>query len=181
MASPPFKLDRLSRFKIVEKDGNPTQSFQRLWQKLCEKIEAQEAQQDQQIADILAARKEDARTASYTATSDFLTGTDAGSDASVLIDDHTRIYPGDAVSDLNLHGIAAVTGLAFSTQYFLYYDDTTLTNATPVVHATTVEATAQVGAANGRHFLGKVTTPANGAPDVPGGGTTPPGNDSPLP
>lgn len=174
-----FALDRLSRFKIVEKDGTPTQSFQRLWQKMCETIEAQETAQDQAIADILAARKEDARTASYTSTAP-LTATDAGSDASIVIANHTRIYPGSDIADLALTGIATLTGLAFSTEYWLYYDDTTLANATPVVHATTVEATAQVGAAAGRHFLGKVTTPANGAPDTSGGGTIPPGYDSPL-
>lgn len=203
MASQPFKLDRLSRFKIVEKDGNPTQSFQRLWQKMCETIEAQETTQDAQIAAIVAAQatataasRELARLNSYTDPSSVLSGTDEATGASITIAAHTRVYPVQGTIDVADVVIPApvtltleadgVTGIVNSLQYSVYYDDTTLVDTTPAykaVQTSTSHADAQPGAAAGRHFVGVVTTPANGAGGTSGTGGSPPGGgaDIPLP
>lgn len=51
-----FRLPRLRRdAAIVGKDGKPTTLFQRWWQSFIEKIEGQEATQDQMLADIALA------------------------------------------------------------------------------------------------------------------------------
>lgn len=99
-----------------------------------------------------------------------ITATDAGADVTVTISAHTRVY-GDGTSHAVNGG--SVTGLAYSTQYFIYYDDATFAAAAVTYLATTSEATAaQTGA---RHLVGAVTTPAAlGAPlnglyvDIPG-------------
>jgi hypothetical protein len=66
------------------------------------------------------------------------------------------------VPDVSITG-GTITGKAFSTRYYIYYDDTTLAVTAPTFVATTDSATAQVGAAAGRHFIGYVDTPADGA------------------
>ena len=54
-------------------------------------------------------------------------------------------------------------------------DDETLEDATPTYLATTTRADAQVGAGPGRHFVGTVTTPADGGGGTSGTGGFPPG------
>lgn len=135
--------------------------------------------------DATAAAREAARINSYTVPTIVLSAADAGTDATVTIDAHTRYYPVQGaidVPDLALSG-GMITGLAFSTAYWVYYDDTTLANAAPVYLAATNPTTAQVGTAAGRHFVGKITTPADGGTATTGtGGSTPPsgGGGDPL-
>lgn len=126
------------------------------------------------------AARETARINSYTEPTNLLTGVDLGAGvAKIQIVNHKRVYPvqGDIdVPDVDLAAVADVTGLANATDYFVYYDDDTLALTAPVAHATTVQKDAQVGAAPGRHFLGKVTTPAGGGGSTSGGGgSRPPG------
>jgi hypothetical protein len=104
---------------------------------------------------------------SHTVPTTILHAADVGADVTITIDAHTRVL-GDATS-LALTG-GAVTGLAFSTVYAGYYDDATLASTTPTYHFTTDLKTAQTVAAEGRFFLGIITTPANGAATVSGGG-----------
>jgi hypothetical protein len=92
---------------------------------------------------------------------------DVGADVTITIDAHTRVL-GDATS-LAIAG-GSVTGLAFSTVYAGYYDDATLASLTPTYHFTTDLKAAQTVAAEGRFFLGIITTPANGGATVSGGG-----------
>lgn len=198
-----FSIDRLSVFQIVGRDGKPTQAFQRLWQKMCETIEAQEALQDQAIADIIAAQatatassRELARINSYTDPGVVLSGKDQAVGASVEIAAHTRVYPVQGSIDVADVVIPApvsltleadgTTGIINATQYSVYYDDTTLADTTPdfkAVKSATNHGDAQPGAAAGRHFVGIVTTPANGAGDTTGTGGAPPGGgaDFPIP
>lgn len=106
-----------------------------------------------------------------------LSASDAGTSATITIATHTRVYPvegGIDVPDVIITG-GSLTGLAYSTTYFVYYDDTTLASTTPTFVATTSSATAQVGSAAGRHFVGYVTTPASGGGTTSGGGSAPPG------
>lgn len=107
--------------------------------------------------------------ASYTAPGSVLaTGHDTGSAARVTVADHTRVYPDMSV---NLSGLPAITGLAYATAYYLYYDDDSRAGGSPAIGATTDQAQAIPSAAHpGRHSLGSITTPAAGAADTTGGG-----------
>jgi hypothetical protein len=125
------------------------------------------------------AARETARIASYTVPTAVVTAADAGGGvAKISIADHTRIYPVEGnidVPDVAIAGVADVTALAYTTHYYLYYDDPTLAAVAPVVHATLDPKVAQAGYAPGRHYLGDVTTPAAGAAATSGDGPTPGG------
>lgn len=155
------------------------QELQVWWQRVVEAIEEQEAAQDAiitdlaaTVADILAVTKRDKRTASYTSPTAVLTASDAGASATITVASHTRVYS-DA-TELAITG-GTLTGLAYSTAYAVYYDDTTLADTTPTFVASTTIADGQVGAADGRHPLGVIMTPAAAGAPVSGGGSYPPG------
>jgi len=192
---PDFRLDRLSAPEaIVGTNFRPTQAMQRRWQVFCQKIEEAFDSLDQRIADIEAAQaaadaaqadataaaREAARINSYPNPGvGILSAADAGTDATITVANHTRVYPVQGsidVPDVTFTNTPFdITGLAHSTTYYVYYDDTTLAVTAPTFVATTSSATAQVGAANGRHFVGYITTPASGAGGTSGGGGAPPG------
>ena len=94
-------------------------------------------------------------------TSDLtLTATDAGTDATVNISAHTRIY-GDGSSVSVSAG--SITGLAYSTDYWVFYDDPTRAGGSVTYqHSTDPADAVQTG---DRHSVGAVTTPAAAAPD----------------
>ena len=191
-----FRLPRLPlTVQIVDpKTGRPTQRFQLWWQRFCEDIEAQEGAQDaaiaaQAAADSAIAAAAIASTAAVTAqsaadgansvasltnsgvTPNPLSATDAGANATIAVAAHTRIY-GDG-STLAIAGPVNITGLAYSTLFYVYYDDPTRADTTPT-YATTTSATtaAQTG---DRHLVGAVTTPAAAAPPTTGNEVQPPG------
>lgn len=143
-----------------------------------DQLDAQLAQIIQAQADATAAARETARLNSYPSPGvGILHAADVGSDVTITVDNHTRVYPVQGsidVPDVAITG-GTVTGQPFSTRIYVYYDDTTLANATPTFLATTTSATAQVGAAAGRHFLGYVDTPADGGAATGGTGGGPPG------
>jgi hypothetical protein len=103
-----------------------------------------------------------------------MTAADVGTDATVTVSAHTRNYPqpdGTTVS-VAVNG-GSVTGLAFSTLYYIYYDDAARAGGAVTYQATTTEANAaQIG---DRHTVGATRTPADGAADTGGSGTRPPG------
>lgn len=175
---PPRLLDRLSEH------NNKGVAFQKLWQSSAENIEAAFADIQSQLAQIQAAQadatasyRELARLNSYPNPGSVLTAADVGTDVTITIANHVRVYPVQGsidVPDVSITG-GTITGKAFSTRYFIYYDDTTLTNTAPTFIATTTSATAQVGAAAGRHFIGYVDTPADGGAPSGGQGGGPPG------
>jgi hypothetical protein len=68
-----------------------------------------------------------------------------------------------------------VTGLAYSTTYTIYYDQTSRAGGVVTYHATTDPNTGLANAAAGRHYCGKITTPAAGAGDTSGGVDPPSG------
>jgi hypothetical protein len=103
-----------------------------------------------------------------------ITATDAGADVTITISAHTRHYPqpdGTTV-DVAVSG-GSLTGRAYSTTYYVYYDDASRAGGAVTYQSTTSEATAaQIG---DRHTVGGVETPAAlGAPKT-GGYTRPPG------
>jgi hypothetical protein len=184
---------QLPRFQLnvplVGADGKPTQTFHQWWDTVAKNIESNFNALAQTVLDIQtalataqAAAREAARLTSYPSPGSVLTASDAGTDATITIAGHTRVYPVQGsidVPDVVLTG-GTITGRAYSTQYFIYYDDTTLANTTPTFLATTTSATAQVGAAAGRHFIGYVTTPASGGGSTGGTGGGPPGGGGGL-
>ncbi len=93
-----------------------------------------------------------------------ITATDAGTDVTIAISAHTRVY-GDG-DTLAIAGPTNLTGRAYSTTYFIYYDDPTRADTTPSYQTTTSEATA--AQAGDRHLVGKVLTPAAAAPPETG-------------
>lgn len=93
--------------------------------------------------------------------------TDAGTNATITISSHTRVYS-DGVQ-VSVSG-GSVTGLSYSTRYYVYYDDPEFDGGGVSYVATTVQAdSAQTG---NRHFVGTVVTPA--AAGAPQDGQTPP-------
>jgi hypothetical protein len=116
-------------------------------------------------------KRDDKITASSIIPAEVLSATDAGTDATITIANHTRIYGDDA--QLAVTG-AVLTGLAYSTTYGVYYDDTSTSDTTPTYHATTTPSNALNNFVAGRHFVGTVATPAAGGAAT-SGGASPPG------
>jgi hypothetical protein len=184
-ASVSRKLDRLN-------DNNSKGlAFKRLWQKNCEITEAnftdiaaaqasilaQLALITAAQADATAAAREAARISSYPNPGSILSAADVGTDCTITIANHVRVYPVQGsidVPDVSITG-GTLTGKAFSTRFYIYYDDTTLAVTAPTFVATTSSAMAQVGAAAGRHFLGYIDTPPDGGAGTSGEGGAPPG------
>jgi hypothetical protein len=106
---------------------------------------------------------------SYT-TGLVLTASDAGASATISITAHTRIY-GDGTSKAITAG--SVTGLAYSTDYRVYYDDPTRAGGVVAFIATTSITTA--AQAGDRHSVGAVKTPAALGVAIGGNPVFPPG------
>lgn len=181
----PLQLPRLrNEVSLVGSDGRPNQTFMQWWNEFAKKIEDQFNNLEQVILDVQAAQatataaaREAARIASYPNPGSVLTSSDVGSDCDIVIANHTRVYPVQGsidVPDVNITG-ATLHGKAFSTRYYIYYDDTSLSATNPTFLTTTNSATAQVGAAAGRHFVGYIDTPADGGAGTGGQGSGPPG------
>lgn len=101
-----------------------------------------------------------------------ITGTDAGSDASITISAHDRIYSSKSV---DVDG-ATISGLAFGTTYSIYYDDAVRAGGAVSYQVTTTPGNAFPSSSHpNRHNVGAVTTPADGAADTTGYVTLPPG------
>jgi hypothetical protein len=92
-----------------------------------------------------------------------LTSQDNGSTAKITIASHTRQY-GFGLLSLNA---GSITGLAFGTKYYVYYDDPTYSGGAVTYQATSVLQT--IAASNHRIFVSSITTATNG-----GGSTNPP-------
>lgn len=191
------RLPRLPRGAIVDpKTGFPLQAFTVYWQRLLEAQEATDAAQDvliEDLADLLAdiillneliteAEEiiEQATTGSELTNSFVesltLTATDAGANATITISGHDRKYPktDGTVTTAAVTG-GSLTGLAYSTQYWIYYDQPSRAGGT-VTYVASTSPTAQIG---DRHNVGAVTTPAAAGAPNPGNPTRPPGYSAP--
>ena len=191
MAIAPIRLDRLLSFeRVANGDGTASSDFQAKWQRAMEEIEASvnaviDAQNAADAANAAAAAADAAAIAAQSAADDAtaataiansyvtgvtITGTDAGANATITISAHTRYYADG--TNVAVNG-GSVTGLAYSTLYYIYYDQASRAGGAVTYQATTSEATAaQVG---DRHTVGSVTTPAAAAPDNTGDFVYPPG------
>lgn len=117
-------------------------------------------------------QRDDAIADSITIPGEILTATDAGTDATITIANHTRQY-NDGLSRA-ITG-ASITALSYSTLYYIYYDKTTRAAGAQTYHATTTAKTALPATAAGRHFCGSITTPGSGGGGTTGGYTPPSG------
>lgn len=99
-----------------------------------------------------------------------LTGTDAGSSATITVSGHTRVY-GDGTT-ATLAG-SAINSLSYNTKYYVYYLDPTRSGgAVTYIASTTPSAAIQVGDV---HSLGEITTPVALAGMTTGSSYPPPG------
>jgi hypothetical protein len=180
----------------------PTQpewgAFQIWWQQVVEAIETQEGRQDDAIAAIAAAQAAAtaANTAAATANAaaaditaqaslsdSYVTGltisaTDAGSNATITISAHSRVYPQPDGSNVTVSvNSGSLTGRAYSTDYWIYYDDPTRAGGAVTYQSATSQASAaQTG---DRHSVGAVTTPAAAGAPKTGRTVQPPGGVEP--
>lgn len=108
-----------------------------------------------------------------------ITATDAGADVTIDISAHTRHYPQPDGSTVNKAVNAGqLTGRAYSTRYYIYYDDAARTGGAVTYASTTSEATAaQIG---DRHVVGSVLSPAAAGAPTGGGTVRPPGTGTVL-
>jgi hypothetical protein len=113
-----------------------------------------------------SAKRNDKISGSWTSPGTILSGADAGSDATITIANHTRYY-GDNTS-VSVTG-GSITGLFYSTTYYLYYDDSNTTGGSVTWHATLDPNTALPNRTAGRHFAGSIITPAPGGAATNGG------------
>lgn len=121
----------------------------------------------QNAAELAAA---DSALANSGVTGATITASDAGTDATVTISGHTRVY-GDGAT-VSVTG-GSVTGLSYSTLYYVYYDQPSRAGGSVTYQVTTSAPTAaQTG---NRHLVGSVTTPAAAGAPTDGGLVQPPG------
>ena len=99
-----------------------------------------------------------------------ITAADVGSDATATIAAHNIIYDVGTIA----YNSGTVTGLSFSTTYYIYADDPTKAGGA-VTYAATTTAT-DVTSNVGRYYVGEVLTPADGAGGTTGGGGAGGGN-----
>lgn len=111
---------------------------------------------------------------SYIVGAPALSGTDAGADVTIAIGAHTRRYPQPDGSNVDVSVNAGnLTGRAYSTLYYIYYDDAARAGGAVAYQSTTSQTTAaQTGV---RHFVGQVLTPAAAAGPTGGNIIGPPG------
>lgn len=111
------------------------------------------------------AKRNDGIASSWTSPGAILSAVDVGTTASINIASHIRKY-NDQIS-VNVVG-STITGLAFLTPYYIYYDDPNRNGGAVTYHAATNPNDALPGGVPGRHFCGTVTTPADGGSTVTG-------------
>ncbi|WP_444914629.1 hypothetical protein [Microbulbifer sp. TRSA007] len=113
-----------------------------------------------QIADQRSLQQNMGSVASLPTSSTVLSATDDGTTAKISISSHTIQYAGFTVA----YNSGSITGLSFSTTYYVYVDDANYAGGGVTYYATT--QIWQLAAGIGRRAVGTITTPANG------GGTT---------
>jgi hypothetical protein len=131
-------------------------------------------------ANIAASDAQDAATATTEASAlanSYVTGltvtaTDAGTDCTITISAHNRVYAYVPPTNVAVNG-GSLTGKAYSTTFYIYYDQPTRAGGAVTYVATTNSA--DVAQLNNRHSVAQVVTPASGGGATNGGGSLPPG------
>lgn len=99
-----------------------------------------------------------------------LTASDAGTTATISVPAHNRKVGAESSQTTINYNSGSITGLSFSTRYFVYTDDPTYAGGA-VTYVATTNSDA-LAARSGRVYVGEVTTPADGGSGTTG---TPPG------
>lgn len=94
-----------------------------------------------------------------------LSAADVGATATITVAAHNVQF--GSVVGLVSYNTGSITGLAFSTLYYVYADDPNYAGGAVTYLATTNANTATAN--DGRYYLGKVTTPADGGGGSSGG------------
>lgn len=98
-----------------------------------------------------------------------ITATDAGSDATISISAHSYIYGNPLQFPESAVDAGTVTGLAYSTKYYLSYDDEEIDGGAVTFLANTDYEDSLVSDTNPfRHYVGVILTPAASASDTDG-------------
>ena len=179
-----LKLPRFLRtLSIVDEKGQPTIAFHQWWESVLKQVEQsinaiQDALDAAGIANAAAVAAQNAANSAQSvakltnsgAAGLTITANDVGSDAAIDISSHTRVY-GDGTNVSVNSG--SLSGLAYNTTYYVYYDDPSFAGGSVTYQVTTSQMTAsQTGS---RHLVGGVVTPAAGGVPVGGSGPKPPG------
>jgi 4-hydroxyphenylpyruvate dioxygenase-like putative hemolysin len=99
-----------------------------------------------------------------------ITATDAGANVTIAMSAHSRVYGDGTTVSVNAGN---VTGLAYSTSFWIFYDQVSrLGGAVTYQASTSIQGN---GTAPDRHFIGAVLTPAAAAPPTDGNPVRPPG------
>lgn len=102
-------------------------------------------------------------------TSAFLTASDAGSSETISVASFDFKYPtADGSGRTVTYNSGSITGLAYTTTYFVYCDDPTQAGGAVTYYATTNPY--DLSAAYGRVFVGKITTGTSGGSGTSGSG-----------
>lgn len=113
-----------------------------------------------------------------------ITATDAGASASIAVSNHTRNYADGTSVSVTGTGGSPLTGLAYSTQFFIYYDQTSLAGGAvtyaSVTNGPDAQPTAAGGSAPDRHYVGSVVTPAAAGGPIAGAGAIAVNFDTPI-
>jgi len=110
-----------------------------------------------------------------------LTAADAGTDVTITVAANEWDYPEPEPNVTRATG--TITGLSFSTTYHVYFDDETLLDTSVTYGATTTydDARSSTTANPYRHYLGSITTPADGGGGTGGAGGGGGGGGGPIP
>lgn len=102
-------------------------------------------------------------TLTYRPTTNPLTATDAGSNATINI--ASFIMRTSSKGDISVNS-GSITALSYSTLYYIYYDDANLAGGAVTYNATVSKTIGIQG--GGRFFVGSIVTPAATAPNTTG-------------
>ena len=177
-----FKLPRFERsIEIIEENRTPSYTFHRWWDVVVKALEeaisslqtavvniqaaisaaasaqasANAAQASANAAQASAAQVNNLTNVAGSGTDvNPLSSNDAGTSATIVVSNHNRLYPNSG--PVAVTG-GSLTGLAYSTVYWIYYDDPNRVGGAVVYSATTSETVASQR--GDRHLVGKITTP----------------------
>lgn len=142
---------------------------------LVARVEAVAASQQQTADAFTAAAAEQALINSYTDPNVSMTAlSQPDGTVTVTIANHMRVYADPDKTRVAVDG-GTITGLAFDTEYYVYYDDLARAGGAVTYRYSTDNTVA--AQTNGRHSLGGIATgDATDTTPIDGGGVSPPGS-----
>ncbi len=117
---------------------------------------------DDEVTDGSNRKAMTAASTSYRPTTNPLTGSDAGSNATITISSFTMRSNG---TDISVNS-GSITGLSYSTVYYIYYDDAGFAGGAVSFQSTTTKEVCL--SSNARFYVGSIRTPAAGQPNTAG-------------